>query len=269
MCSRPDTLVTGSKPVSFRAASAGAVARATRDLLFPDLCRLCGAEAESLSGEFCAECGPFVAAERGEASCRRCAQSLSNAGAPCRECADEPGVLDGLVRAGPYGPALGRLLRGFKYNGREELGPLLGRWLAEAAARADWIDRVDVVTWIPTHWRTRLRRPVHAAEVFADHVARALGIRARPLLRRTCAGRHQVGLTYTQRLANVRGLYEAGPRSVRHGSRILIVDDVRTTGATLDHCARVLRRAGAAEVYGAVALKVTWAVGPTGAPLMV
>jgi competence protein ComFC len=125
------------------------------------------------------------------------------------------------------------------------------------------------VTWIPTHWRTRLHRPLHAAEVLADHVARAMGIPAVAILRRTSAGRHQVGLTYTERIENVRGLYALRKGVSLDAARILIVDDVRTTGATLDHCARVLRRGGAAEVYGAVALKVTWVTHPTGAPLMI
>lgn len=157
-----------------------------------------------------------------------------------------------MVRVGPYGNLLGHLLRRYKYNHRDELAPLLGSWLIEAIAGASWIDRVEAITSVPSHWSRRLLRPRHPADDLASMVARGIDRPHVHLLRRTRAGPHQVGLTYQQRLMNVRGLFRMR-RGVRlAGATVLIIDDVRTTGATLNECGKILRRAGANELYAGV-----------------
>jgi len=150
---------------------------------------------------------------------------------------------------------MGELLRGYKYQGREQLGPMLGRMLAEVVSTAPWRARVEAVVAVPTHWRHRLNRQLHAAEVLAAHVAQATELPYLPLLRRVRAGPHQVGLAATRRYENVRGAFALRRGAALRAARILVVDDVRTTGATLEECAKVLRRGGAAEVYGAVVLR--------------
>ena len=154
---------------------------------------------------------------------------------------------------------MAQLLRAFKYQGREELGTMLGGWLAEAVEQAPWRERVEAIVSVPTHWRCRFTRPFHAAEPLASVVARRTGLPSVPLLRRVRAGPHQIGLSHTERAKNVLGAFAVRKGATMRNARLLLIDDVRTTGATIEECAKVLRRSGAAEVYAAVVVTVGWA----------
>ena len=204
---------------------------------------------------FCSRCAEHLNRERAAPACPTCAASV----APfevfegkCRRCRDGPARLRGAVRVGVYGLALGKLLRSYKYGAHEELEPILGRWLTLAIREASWIDRIEAIVSVPTHWRHRLVRPLHAAEALASYVAKRVALPHPRILRRTRAGRHQVGLSYTERAKNIRGASALRKGVELHDARLLLIDDVKTTGATIDECAKVLRRGGAAEVYAAV-----------------
>jgi ComF family protein len=159
---------------------------------------------------------------------------------------------------GPYAGHLGHLVRSYKYRGREELEPILGDWLAQVVSRASWLDRVEAVVSVPTHWRRRLSRPLYAADALAGVVARRTGLPHLPVLRRVRAGRHQIGLNPAERARNVRGAFAIRRGVTLHDARLLLVDDVKTTGATINECAKMLRDGGAAEVYAAVVVTVHW-----------
>ena len=167
-------------------------------------------------------------------------------------------VVKRTARVGPYEGSLRELFLAYKFRRREGLAPLLSRWLSLAVQSHDWLDRVEVVTFVPSHWRRRLLKSVYPARMLATHAARNLGLPFAPLLRRVHARYHQIGLSYAARRENVRDAFSMA-RGVRLAkARVLLIDDVRTTGATLEECARVLRRGGAAEVFAAVVCKADW-----------
>lgn len=128
--------------------------------------------------------------------------------------------------------------------------------MAEAVETAPWRERVEAVVSVPTHWKRRFNRPFHAADALASFVARRVNLPHLAVLRRVRAGPHQIGLSPTDRAANVRGAFAVRKGVTLHDARLLLIDDVRTTGATVEECAKVLRREGAAEVYAAVVLRV-------------
>jgi ComF family protein len=163
-----------------------------------------------------------------------------------------------MARVGRYRASLGRLVRAYKYRGREEVELMLAQWLCEAIRAAPWLDRVEGVVSVPTHWRHQLGRPLYAADALARLTARDLELPRLPILRRTRAGRHQVGLVASKRIENVRGAFALRPGVAMKDAKLLLIDDVRTTGATLEECAKVLRKGGASEVYAAVVAKVHW-----------
>ena len=120
---------------------------------------------------------------------------------------------------------------------------------------------------VPAYWTRRLTGSFHVAERIGAVVATHLGLSHVPLLRRVRGGPSQIGLTYTQRLQNVKGAFRVRRGFNMVSARLLLVDDVRTTGATLAECARVLRRAGAKKVYaGAVVSADTLHAGMIASP---
>jgi len=150
------------------------------------------------------------------------------------------------------------MLRAYKFRGREGLEPLLAWWFAAAIQSHPWLDRVEAVTVVPTHWRRHLVKTHYPARALAVRTAARLDRPFADLLRRLRGGPHQIGLSYTARLANVRGAFTVRRGVTLNQARLLLLDDVRTTGATLEECARVLMAAGAAEVYAAVLCKAEW-----------
>ena len=172
----------------------------------------------------------------------------------CAACRDRRVPYDGLVRVGPYAGPLRSLVLAYKYERRLDLGPVLGRVLAERAALAAWAERVELVVPVPLHWTRRMHRGFNQAEMLGRESARAVGVRGTVrALRRVRPTPHQTRLPPSRRVENVRGAFAVRRRGAKvEGRRVLLVDDVLTSGATAEECARTLKRAGAAEVYVAV-----------------
>ena len=147
------------------------------------------------------------------------------------------------------------MLLAAKYGGRDDLlGPLVGH-LADKLAATDWFDRVEALAAVPTCWHRRVRGRPYLATALAGELARATGRCDLPLLRRVRGGPSQIGLSRARRAANVRGAFRTAPGVEMHRAVVCLVDDVTTSGSTLNECARMLKRAGAAEVYAAVVCK--------------
>jgi predicted amidophosphoribosyltransferase len=150
-----------------------------------------------------------------------------------------------VVAAVPFVGRAREVLLGFKYGNRRQLahhlaGLLVNRLLAEGVRP----DRLDVVTWAPTSARHRRRRGFDQAEVVARRVAAQLGVPCRRLLDRSGSSPAQTGL---DRVARLHGpVFHASPAA--RGKRVLVVDDVVTTGSTLRSAAAALGSAGAREV---------------------
>jgi len=242
------------------------VAQAAAGLLFPPRCLACGDFDETTGDGLCFPCATAMTEARVAPSCPTCAADVAPHEVKldrCSQCRGHALKVAWAVRVGSYRSSLGGLLRAYKYNQREELSPLLGRWLSEAIVAAPWLGQVEGIVSVPTHWRRRITRSFHAADALAGLVSRRLELPHLPLLRRLRAGPRQVGLSVTRRAENVRGAFALRPGVTLRDARLLLMDDVRTTGATLEECARVLRRGGASEVYSAVICRVTFDVPDT------
>ncbi|MFN7996733.1 MAG: ComF family protein [Bryobacteraceae bacterium] len=144
---------------------------------------------------------------------------------------------------GAYEGTLRKLIHLYKYSGIRRLADPMGRLIVSALP----LDRqFDAVVPVPLHWRRRWQRGFNQSELLARAIARRRGIPMLGVLRRGSATRAQAGLSNAQRRENVAGAFRARRRVP--GMRILLVDDVMTTGATSGACARVLKRAGAKSV---------------------
>jgi ComF family protein len=156
-----------------------------------------------------------------------------------------------------YDEVARKLVHAFKYGDRLDLAPTLGRWMARAGH--ELLGEGDALVPVPLHWRRLWARRFNQSAALAREISRASNVPvAHAVLKRVKATAQQVGLSRTQRAENVQGAFRV-PHAARgeiKGRRFILVDDVLTSGATLDACARSLLRAGAAQVDALVFARV-------------
>lgn len=180
--------------------------------------------------------------------CPRCALPLAAPAPACAGCLARPPAFAWTLAPYRYAFPLDRLLSRFKYSGDLAGGRLLAELLADALAREPRLGARDVLLLpVPLAGDRLAERGYNQALELARPLARRLGLTlAVDGLARIRATPRQAGLSARARRRNLRGAFAAS--AVVRGRRVLLVDDVMTTGATLRECARVLHRAGAREV---------------------
>jgi ComF family protein len=154
-----------------------------------------------------------------------------------------------------------KLVHSLKYADRLDLAPTMGRWMTRAG-RALFED-ADALVPVPLHWRRLWARRFNQSALLARSIARETGLPVADLaLKRVKATAQQVGLSQSERALNVQGAFRVQPdaRTDVAGRRLVLVDDVLTSGATSDACARALLRAGARSVDVVVFARVVDAV---------
>jgi ComF family protein len=231
------------------AAFADAALRQILDFALPPRCPGCGA----ITGEphrFCLDCWSSLAF-LGEPCCARCGLPFAYAGgddAQCAACLAEPPPFDRLRAAVAYGDVSRQVALKLKYSGRPGLAETLAHFMLRHldAGEGDLL-----LVPVPLHrWRI-WTRGYNQAALIASALSRRTGLPAGlELLRRTRATPPLRGLGRRERTLAVRGAFEVPPRARDRlaGRRVLLVDDVYTSGATAAACARALKRGGALSV---------------------
>jgi len=141
------------------------------------------------------------------------------------------------------------LVHGLKYGDRLELAPMMGRWISHAGR--ELLAEADALVPVPLHWRRLWARRFNQSAMLAAAISKESGVPiAAGALKRVKPTAQQVGLNRTERAQNVQGAFRVPPegKAAVTGRRLVLVDDVLTSGATVDGCARALLRAGAANV---------------------
>ena len=236
--------------IRFLAARALALSKGLRDFLVPATCLSCGAIV-GRDGGFCAGCWPGVRfiSRPFCATLGRPFEYETGDGAISMEALSEPPPFDRHRCVMSYGEAARRLVSGLKFSDRTDLAP----WMAElmTAFGRELLDDCDVIVPVPLHPRRLLQRRFNQSAELARHISTGSGKPGRMMsLIRVKATRRQVGLGRGERARNVQGAFRvpAAARPEIQGRRVLVIDDVYTTGATIKACARALRRAGAVRV---------------------
>lgn len=224
------------------------------DAVLPPLCLGCG-EIVAAPGALCADCWQgftFIAPPL----CACCGDPFEEhlgEGALCASClARRPGYRRARA-ALAYDPQSRRLVLPFKHGDRTDIARACGGWMARAGA--DLLAEADLVAPVPLHWRRLLVRRYNQAQLLARAALRASpqashGRLVPDLLRRRRWTGSQAGLRARERRRNVREAFDVHPRwaDAIAGKTVLLVDDVLTTGATVEACTRALRRRGARHV---------------------
>lgn len=213
--------------------------------LLPARCLLCGMDAGMNSGRegFCAGCVaelPHIAHP-----CPLCALPLPAADIlACGACLSEPPPYARCVSAIVYAAPADRLIAGLKYRRQLPVARVLAQCLLDQIGAEPGI---DAILPVPLHWRRRWLRGFNQAEVIADELSRALGVPHRSRwLRRRRPTPPQQALSAAERRRNLRGAFVVTAPVA--GLRIALVDDVITTGSTVEEIARLLRKAGASSI---------------------
>ena len=224
-------------------------ARLALDIALPTLCVSCR---EPVDGEgVCAECWAklsFIA----QPFCPRLGIPFVYDPGPellSMEAIANPPAYQRARAAVRYDDVARTLVHALKYQDRTDLAPAMGRWMARAGQ--ELLDGADVLVPVPLHWRRGWSRRYNQSGALARVISRQSGVKlATEALRRVRATEQQIGLSRPQRASNVQGAFKvATERSADIAGRcVVLVDDVLTSGATTDACARALLRAKAAQV---------------------
>ena len=218
------------------------------DALYPPACPLCGRLLET-EETVCARCRSELRVV-GEPRCMRCGRPLQDeSGEYCPDCVSMRHWLDRGVGVFPYQSAVRRMVMDLKFRGKTANARLLGRWMAAYVKPELPLWRPDVLVPVPLHPRKLRKRGYNQARLLAEGVGAALGlpVDAR-LVRRKNSTEAQMRLGRLARQRNLEQAFAIGKGRKARGN-ILLVDDIYTTGSTVDAIARVLKENGAGKVY--------------------
>jgi ComF family protein len=200
------------------------------------LCAVCWSKLSLIEPPYCARLGiPFV--------------YDPGPGLLSMEAIANPPAYDRARAAVRYDDVARALVHRFKYHDRLDLAPLMGRWMARAGR--ELIEGADALVPVPLHWRRQWTRRFNQSAALSNAISALCGIPVlHSALKRVRATQHQVGLSKAARADNVQGAFRVAGEAKAEvaGRRLVLVDDVLTSGATVDTCARALLRAGVAHV---------------------
>jgi ComF family protein len=227
------------------------IGRAALDLLFPPLCIICR-ETVREPGSLCPDCWQTISFLDGPC-CVACGLPFEfdvGVGTLCATCLAHPPAFDRARSVMRYDEHSRDPILALKHADRHDVAPAFARWLARTGA--DLVAAADVIVPVPLHrWRLWSRRYNQSA-VLARALARTTGKTFDPLSLIRIRGTPSQGemASAKARRRNVRGAFKVDPARVARvkGRNILLIDDVLTTGATVDACARALKRGGAKSV---------------------
>lgn len=221
------------------------------DLVYPRSCAGCGGEVDAESEHLCWDCMAQVAYVQPPycAICGDPVEGRIDDAFTCYLCSSATPHFDRARSAVRYNGVLQNVLRSFKYREALWMRTDLGRVMEACVAAHYDPDEIDAVTFVPLYPVRQRERGYNQSELLARVLAGRLRKPLKRCLARIRPTQTQTNLTARQRATNVKGAFRSRPVQGLEGCRVLLVDDVMTTGATVNECARMLKEGGAERVY--------------------
>lgn len=219
------------------------------DMIYPPRCAACRNEVGA-AHSLCTTCFSSIRMIS-DPACACCGEPFDFAvekGALCGKCLSDPAPYDRACSVMVYDDASRRMITSFKYSDRTHLSIVLSQLMS--ARGHELLSACDVIAPVPLHWRRHLMRRYNQSYLLARQLAQKTGKPVmKRLVRRVRYTSQQTGLSRTEREKNVRGAFKVSARANVKDKAVLLIDDVLTTGATIESCARALKKAGAGKVF--------------------
>jgi ComF family protein len=231
------------------ASSVRFLLKSLADFVYPPVCYGCDTEVEE--GLVCEGCRLALFTHE-LAVCPKCGRPCTRTAETCGQC-EEKFSLSRVRALGLYAPPFDKLVHAFKYSGKTKVGELLGRALSALVQQDEVLSAADAVCPVPLHPARLRERGFNQSLLLAAAISMGTGI---PLVESLTRKENTVTqtrkMTPEKRRKNVERAFRLRPDANVDGKTVLLVDDVMTTGATLDQAAQELLKGGAASVLGAV-----------------
>ncbi len=233
--------------------SYGFILQSLSHLIWPAVCINCGKSSFEADGGLCKDCWDELLFCTAGDYCRRCGRDASRYALVDGDCPNCQGIkihFDGIARGGVYFEALGKMILAFK-EGQTELDSILGV-LANSALQGNLFSNdIEFFVPVPLHWSRRLVRGYNQSMVLAKELKHPKAKINTDLVRIRYTEK-QVSVSLNKRAVNVAGAFAVRRGHEFSGRKVCLVDDIKTTGATLNECAKTLKEAGAAKVFALV-----------------
>jgi len=226
-------------------------------LLYPPVCTLCGGKTRA--GEYLCQRCEAKAMRIVAPFCQQCSEPFEGAISTvftCANCAHRTIYFDAAVAAYRGRGIVRQIIHDFKYGRQIHLRHLVARWLYGAFDDERLRGRTfDMIVPVPLHPTRQRERGFNQASLLAELLTAQISIPCKPLLKRVRYTTTQTALDRAERMENLHNAFRLRRNANVRGLRVLLIDDVLTTGSTLSECARTLKRSGAISVYAATAAR--------------
>src|SRR6184192_721654 len=227
---------------------------AATSLLYPPVCTLCSGKTRA--GEYLCEQCEAKAMRIVAPFCQQCSEPFEGAIATAFTCAHRAIYFDAAVAAYRGRGIVRQIIHEFKYGRQVHLRHLVARWLCAAFDDERLRGRqFDIIVPVPLHSTRQRERGFNQASLLAELLSVEISVPSRPLLGRVRYTTTQTALDRAERMENLRNAFRLRKTATVRNLRVLLIDDVLTTGSTLSECSRVLKRAGAISVHAAMAAR--------------
>lgn len=223
-------------------------------LLWPAVCVNCKRSICETDNALCKKCWEELLSCTGSNYCRRCGRDVSRyalVDGACPDCQGKQIHFDEMARSGVYGDALQEMILAFK-NGRTELDSTLGFLANSALQGSSFVTGIEFFVPVPLHWSRRLARGYNQSLVLVKKLKHPSVKISTDLVRIRRTKSQPTMASAAARARNVAGAFAVRRRHKFKGAKVCLIDDIKTSGATLNECAKTLKEAGVSKVFALV-----------------
>jgi len=223
-------------------------------LFWPVVCMNCCASITEGDNNLCRDCWDKLLICTGGNYCRRCGRDTSKFGllaGACPDCQGKEVYFDCIARAGIYEHTLRKMILSFK-NGRTELNSVLSFLANSALQGSGFISDVELLVPVPLHWTRRFVRGYNQSHILVKKLKHSIAKISTDLVRIRRTKSQPAMASPAARKKNVAGAFAVRYGHDFAGRKVCLVDDIKTTGATLNECSKTLKQAGASKVFALV-----------------